>query len=292
MASEPPASATITRSKKSSGKKPISKPFVPSSSEEDSEEEDIENTEDNVNTNNTNAKKKKNELMTVNMDDLDNLLSKPRDMYYAKKSTPTAKMVTPVVIENDSDPLDGPTTCHLCHKSFKKNINLQLHMEKVHDMNSKPLIIEEDEIPEAHKCSQCPREFITETALEKHLIDHERNLIPVDIAPQVTTPKVEKSCEEFSINIQSHVNLCLQKPAVVHKGPPKENEVKATCPHCKQTFRRLYNMKTHINRVHNKVKPFKCERCDKSFATNSDLKQHLGTHGAGKMFKCELCDRE
>ena len=33
----------------------------------------------------------------------------------------------------------GPTTCKLCHKTFKKSINLQLHMEKVHEINSKPL---------------------------------------------------------------------------------------------------------------------------------------------------------
>ena len=70
-----------------------------------------------------------------------------------------------------TDENDGPTTCHLCQKTFKKSINLQLHMEKVHEINSKPLVIEED-IPETHKCELCSREFVNEQALQKHISDH------------------------------------------------------------------------------------------------------------------------
>ena len=50
-----------------------------------------------------------------------------------------------------------------------KAINLQLHMEKVHEINSEPLIIEEQHFPETHKCDQCSREFINEQALLKHI---------------------------------------------------------------------------------------------------------------------------
>merc|ERR1719219_1710881 len=200
--------------------------------------------------------------MTLNVDDLD-LLSKP-NMYYAKKSSPKAILTSSTPQQVDEG--DGPTTCNLCHKNFKKSINLQLHMEKVHEINSKPLVIEED-IPETHKCEQCSREFVNEQALQKHISDH-------------ANEKIKEQPEKKPTSIPGHRNT-----------PAKENEVKATCEHCNQTFRRMYNLKTHINRVHLKVKQFKCTRCDKSFATNSDLKQHLGTHGEGKMFKCEHCDR-
>ena len=44
-------------------------------------------------------------------------------------------------------------------------------MEKVHEINSKPLVIEED-IPETHKCELCSREFVNEQALQKHISDH------------------------------------------------------------------------------------------------------------------------
>ena len=123
-----------------------------------------------------------------------------------------------------ADENDGPTTCHLCQKTFKKSINLQLHMEKVHEINSKPLVIEED-IPETHKCELCSREFVNEQALQKHIIDH------------ANEKRKEKEPEKKPTSTPGHRNT-----------PAKENEVKATCQHCNQTFRRQYNLKTHINR--------------------------------------------
>ncbi len=39
------------------------------------------------------------------------------------------------------------------------------------------------------------------------------------------------------------------------------------------------------------MKPFPCKFCDKAFATNSDLKQHIGVHGEGQRFECEVCGR-
>ena len=46
-----------------------------------------------------------------------------------------------------------------------------------------------------------------------------------------------------------------------------------------------------FHRVHKKIKPFPCAKCDKSFATNSDLRQHMTVHGEGKVFECEECGR-
>ena len=57
------------------------------------------------------------------------------------------------------------------------------------------------------------------------------------------------------------------------------------CPHCPKLFMRAYNMKVHIDRVHNKSKPWQCQFCEKTFATTSDLKQHLSSHGMGKIHK-------
>ena len=64
------------------------------------------------------------------------------------------------------------------------------------------------------------------------------------------------------------------------------------CPHCPKLFRRGYNRKVHIERVHNKSRPWSCQFCQKTFATRSDLRQHLASHGLGKTLKCEQCGRE
>ncbi len=76
-----------------------------------------------------------------------------------------------------------------------------------------------------------------------------------------------------------------------NKPPAAADEAKATCPQCGKTFRRHFNMRIHVDRVHNKVKPFPCNYCNKAFATNSDLKQHVGVHGQGNRFECEECGR-
>ena len=247
-----PAAAPPRSSKKGSSKRPISKRYVASSS--DSEDE-VNDESDHEIVKKKSKKETSAELTTVNMEDLGDLLSKPSNMYYAKKSSPKK-----AIISQDED---RPITCELCKKTFKKLINLQLHLEKVHEINSKPVVLEQETLPESYKCVQCTREFVSEEALMKHVSEHANE----------TAKPVEK------------------KPIARNLPPAKDNDVKATCPQCNQTFRRLFNMKTHINRVHNKVKPYKCDKCDKSFATNSDLKQHLNTHGEGKLFKCDLCDR-
>ena len=89
-----------------------------------------------------------------------------------------------------------------------------------------------------------------------------------------------------------------------HSGIPS-----IPCPHCPKLFMRGYNMRVHIDRVHNKSKPWQCQYCVKTFATTSDLKQHLSSHGMGKIhkvkhllsvialhlasyFQCEDCGRE
>ncbi len=93
------------------------------------------------------------ELVTVNMDDLGDLLSKP-SVYYAKKSDPKAARNRPV--EDSSDDEDAPGVnpaavipCSKCSKTFKRATNLQLHMERVHHDNTVPPKFEI--IPETHK---------------------------------------------------------------------------------------------------------------------------------------------
>merc|ERR1719369_8726 len=68
-----------------------------------------------------------------------------------------------------------------------------------------------------------------------------------------------------------------------HSGVPS-----VPCPHCPKLFMRGYNMRVHIDRVHNKSKPWQCQYCTKTFATTSDLKQHLSSHGMGKIHKVRL----
>ena len=86
----------------------------------------------------------------------------------------------------------------------------------MHEINSKPIVSQP--LPESHKCPNCVREFVSEHALHKHLEEHQND-------------KFKSPAKKPATPIKNN------------RPPAKDEEVKATCPHCNQTFRRLYNMK-------------------------------------------------
>ncbi|ODM93477.1 B-cell lymphoma 6 protein [Orchesella cincta] len=49
------------------------------------------------------------------------------------------------------------------------------------------------------------------------------------------------------------------------------------------------HLKAHTRSVHLKLKPFKCEMCEMTFAAKGDRDRHIYTHLAEKRHKCNLC---
>lgn len=46
------------------------------------------------------------------------------------------------------------------------------------------------------------------------------------------------------------------------------------CPQCQKKLSSPQKLKNHINSVHNKLKPYKCEHCDFTASDKSNLKKH------------------
>ena len=61
---------------------------------------------------------------------------------------------------------------------------------------------------------------------------------------------------------------------------------------CDQTFTQLSSLQKH-NRVHDKQKPFKCEfsGCPCAFSQISNLIRHQRIHTGEKPFKCNFCSK-
>ena len=103
-----------------------------------------------------------------------------------------------------------------------------------------------------------------------------------------SVPKTERVVQNpQQISHQQDVKVQLLSPYKTNNSPEKKQPGKPSvpCPHCPKLFMRGYNMRVHIERVHNKSKPWQCQFCEKTFATTSDLKQHLSSHGMGKIHK-------
>ena len=84
------------------------------------------------------------------------------------------------------------------------------------------------------------------------------------------------------------VNFIIQHIEVVHdkKKPFK-------CEICDYSCYQKSKMKKHVESVHEKNEPFKCEICYYSCAQNSNLKRHISSvHEEKKPLRCAICDKE
>ena len=75
-------------------------------------------------------------------------------------------------------------------------------------------------------------------------------------------------------------------------GPPKFQN---NCPPSKSAQNlksQMAKLKRHIESVHEKTKPFKCDICDYRASRKSHLKKHIELvhYEETKPFKCDICD--
>ena len=53
----------------------------------------------------------------------------------------------------------------------------------------------------------------------------------------------------------------------------------------------IFDLKKHIESVHDQKKPFKYDICDQTYYQYFDLKKHIkSVHEKKNPFKCEICD--
>lgn len=64
------------------------------------------------------------------------------------------------------------------------------------------------------------------------------------------------------------------------------------CIECDKVFNKSCYLTQHNRSFHNGLKPFKCQRCGKKFASVVELDVHFAKHNGDKPFKCELCPKQ
>ena len=62
------------------------------------------------------------------------------------------------------------------------------------------------------------------------------------------------------------------------------------CHECGKSCRDNHDLKKHVDGVHLKLKPFKCEYCDKSFDMGSNLDRHVLNKHEKIRHPCDFCD--
>ena len=135
-----------------------------------------------------------------------------------------------------------------CLKSFNKKEHLNRHESVVH-------------LGQKQTCPYCSNQF---SNLDKHIkTKHTDNnqivketvkvLYPCNICNKVFNKKAV-------LNTHKHT---------IHSVPMPNN--KDICPYCQKSFS---NMAQHIDIVHNKTKKYSCQKCQKAFYDNRELRRH------------------
>ena len=132
------------------------------------------------------------------------------------------------------------------------------------------------------KCDQCPKSFFARHVLRKHQQNH-------------TRPYKCPVCDKGFIRrymMAQHFSKRHNLPEGV-EDPMKDitelpDQKLIQCDICGKTMKQSHKsiMLYHI-RLHKDVRPFKCEKCSKSFISDNALKKHSLTHS--KPYVCQVC---
>ncbi|XP_071943047.1 uncharacterized protein [Antedon mediterranea] len=158
--------------------------------------------------------------------------------------------------------------------------------------------------PAKFGCDVCPRRCRSEDSLEKHKLTHQKQNFCDKCQEQFIKKKEFKDhmalhdnglfrksykCEHCEKEFQTHP--VFEKHLKTVHGVPF---VRCVCEFCGKGFSHLHQLQRHRVR-HLPDKPFKCEKCSKTFTFHSGFNQHKKWHEnseSGKTFACTVCQRE
>ena len=186
---------------------------------------------------------------------------------------------------------DRPECQYMANTKSELQNHMRGHDNEVNDnsmnrqTNTDPLVRETNELI----CQYCNKCFEYESNLSLHLISHLKNnditsdqpLLGVYIKRNVSK-NTEYVCRYSNCGQRFDSKQDLKKHRIMHKiRTKKKREKKFICdyPGCNAAFEGSTRLKAHKVLRHTEERPFECQTCGKTFATNPLLKGHMkNTH--------------
>ena len=169
--------------------------------------------------------------------------------------------------------------CEKCSQSFAFNSELKIHMKR-----------HEPKPPKASKevnCPECHKTFHSEQYLRMHYDHLHKESRPLDLPHEGPTYICDQCPKTYTnpLSLKHHVEKFHSKK----KSAPKER-AKKVCQHCAKTFINEKNYVEHVKSKHEKITPFHCDLCTRSFATKVVLMTHK--RNMHERVRCDDCGKE
>ena len=129
------------------------------------------------------------------------------------------------------------------------------------------------------QCSVCKESFKTKKRLKTHIFRQHSAA-----GTGISRNRVKKSPERSGSTKVCHSRGISQSPSQVE-------DMSNVCHFCGKCFASLNYARHHINVVHLKVKPHKCNLCSKTFSTTHSLMLHTRVHAEERLFTCDVCGK-
>ncbi|XP_063437223.1 uncharacterized protein LOC134718551 [Mytilus trossulus] len=149
--------------------------------------------------------------------------------------------------------------CHICGRGFICAGYLRKHL-KMHAGTRK------------WKCEVCDKKFTQSGALKKHMQTH--------------TGEMPWACTFCDRRFACNDSLLQHEKQ--HKGIVEKF---FHCSLCPKTFTRASGKLIHMKTVHERLRPFKCDICTKTFSNRGNLQKHLMVHNNERPHKCQQCNK-
>jgi len=157
--------------------------------------------------------------------------------------------------------------CDVCDKKFKTKSIAQIHKARIHSTVM------------PFKCGKCDKRFKDQGSCRRH---EANDSVHIKMENVKLNPNLV--CNICGKEFERHRRWCLDQHLLTHLANKK-----FACENCGQFYRQKAYLQTHM-KVCLDIKDEKCDECDESFHTKTELRKHERSHHAGDdPYACSIC---